>query len=106
MFAEYTRRYQDIVLNMPDCIFDGLPIMYDKAERYMRLYFDLCSEEFYLWKAGAIPSSVWMLWKEGMVMETRKDIYMMAWEKLREYYNAPFITFFETEVIELNRKKQ
>lgn len=99
LYAEYTRRYQDIILNMPDCVYDGLPIMYSQTERYMRLYFDLCSEEFHLWKGGAIPNSEWKLWKEGMQMETKKDIYIMSWDKLKTYYAPPFIDFFDTEVI-------
>lgn len=45
-FAEYTRRYQDIILHMPDN---------DKDPRwlkYVQLYFDLCSEEYHLHEEG------------------------------------------------------
>jgi len=55
MFAEYTRRYQDIFLNMSDDIYDGTAKVDTRTKRYMRLYFDLCSEEYQLWKGNVVP---------------------------------------------------
>ena len=56
-FSEYTKRYQDIILNFPENIiddnfkFDSLSkVERDKTMRYMRVYFDLCSEEYFLYK--------------------------------------------------------
>ncbi|MGH7826749.1 MAG: hypothetical protein ACREQ7_16445 [Candidatus Binatia bacterium] len=54
-FIEYTKRYQEIILNFPENIneqdfsFDGMPAEErDKTMRYMRAYFDLCFEEYTL----------------------------------------------------------
>lgn len=66
MFAEYTRRYQDIFMNMPDDIYNGTAKIDTRTKRYMRLYFDLCSEEFHLWQNKEVPDEVWNLWVEGM----------------------------------------
>ena len=38
----------------------------DKTMRYMRSYFDLCSEEYDLWQAGYIEERIWNNWKEGI----------------------------------------
>lgn len=56
-FSEYTKRYQDIILHLPLTIHsqdfdlkklkDFEPDKYDKTLRYMKVYFDLCSEELY-----------------------------------------------------------
>ena len=58
-FADYTKRYQEIVLNFPESInkhdfdFDELHDEKDKTLRYMRAYFDLCSEEYFLYQGGS-----------------------------------------------------
>ena len=38
------------------------------SERFARLYFDLCSEEYRLWQQGngMIDDYTWQLWREGM----------------------------------------
>jgi hypothetical protein len=52
-FAEYTRRYQQIVLHFPeninskDFVLDGRKD-YNEVMCYMRAYYDLCFEEWYL----------------------------------------------------------
>lgn len=52
-FAEYTKRYQDLILQMPKDI-DTSSIYNKDIDVYMRLYFDLCSEEYYLHSEGVI----------------------------------------------------
>ena len=89
-FAEYTKRYQDIILNMPNTDDDEAQV-----KKYMRLYFDLCSEEYHLYKRGRIPSDVWELWEDGMRLSVRRERYRMAWEQLKSEYetNADFLRF-------------
>lgn len=106
MFAEYTHRYQDIFSTMPNEVYAGeIPMSDITALRYMRLYFDLCSEEYHLWRQGQIPEDVWELWKEGMQIATRKKHYRDAWILLKgEYYND-FETYFQREVIDYDINK-
>ena len=68
-FAEYTRRYQEIILNFPENInddgfdYDALESgTKDKVLRYMRVYFDLCSEEYHLHCDGSLEWDVWLTW--------------------------------------------
>ena len=43
---DFSHRYREIMLAMPD---SGNP---DIMKKYVLLYFDLCSEEYRLWKSG------------------------------------------------------
>ena len=43
---DFSHRYQEIMLAMPDSVDP------DKIRKYILLYFDLCSEEYRLWKSG------------------------------------------------------
>lgn len=99
LFSEYTRRYQDIFLNMPDDIYSGEVPINDRTKRYLRLYFDLCSEEYHLWQDGVIPSKVWDLWIDGMRIAVNHTIYKKSWIAIRDEYNEDFKSFFETDII-------
>ena len=86
-FADYTKRYQEIILNFPENInkesfnYDDLTIeIKAKTLRYMRAYFDLCSEEFDLWRDGYIKDRIWKNWKEGIEFAFSKKAFRNAWE--------------------------
>ena len=91
LFAEYTKRYQEIILNFPEEINDDsftikkLPKQeYDKTMRYMRVYYDLCSEEYFLHKKRHLDNDVWKEWKEGMVFAFKKKAFKDAWKIITE----------------------
>ena len=69
---------------------------------YMRLYFDLCSEEYYLHTKGVIDSVVWGLWTEGIQMALKKKNYKIAWELLAENYNDTSFRHYMSELIREN----
>lgn len=100
MFAEYTRRYQDIIMQMPDNVHLGTAGVDSRTLKYMSLYFDLCSEEYHLWRTGVVPQYIWTLWKDGMRITMRKEIYRQSWEALKQNYYTEFSLFFENEVID------
>lgn len=89
-FADYTKRYQDIILHFPENINDSdfnlknlkkkNKDIYDKTMRYMRVYFDLCSEEYFLHKKKHIDDRVWEQWKEGMKIAFNKPAFIQAWK--------------------------
>ena len=92
-FAEYTKRYQDLMLSMPKDL-DTSSIFNKDVDTYMRLYFDLCSEEYYLHSQGVIDDFIWGLWTEGIKTEMNKQEYKTAWKALGGYYdNRSFISF-------------
>lgn len=88
-FADYTKRYQGIILNFPEEInmsdFDLLKLessenaTYNKTMRYMRAYFDLCSEEFYLNQKKLIDKGMWSVWKSGIEYAFSKTAFKDAW---------------------------
>jgi len=106
-FSTYTQRYQEIILNFPVNINDA-DFSYetlhekerDKALRYMRVYFDLCSEEFFLNKRGHIDEDVWKEWKQGMEFAFNKPAFKSAWEKfIRDTgYYTDFANFVNSKM--------
>lgn len=89
-FAEYTKRYQEIILNFPENIneenfdFDSLtPETRAKTLRYMRAYFDLCSEEYYLYKANNLDKATWKEWESGIKFALSKVAFTAAWNQLQ-----------------------
>jgi len=88
-FADYTKRYQEIILNFPESInskdFDLGELedsVRDKTLRYMRAYFDLCSEEYFLWQKGNIDNNTWQEWETGIKFAFSKPAFQQAWKVL------------------------
>lgn len=86
-FADYTKRYQELILQFPLSIFsDDFRFEAQSKEdqenilKYMRAYFDLCSEEYDLWKSGYVEERIWGNWKEGMEYAFAKPAFKQAWE--------------------------
>ena len=87
-FSDYTKRYQEIILNLPDNIsqpdFDYAKLRNEersKTMRYMRAYFDLCSEEYDLWRAGYVHDRIWHNWKQGIEFAFSKKAVIEAWKE-------------------------
>ena len=104
-FAEYTKRYHDIILHMPDEVFEGSAKAEGVTLKYMQLYFDLCNEEFQLYQKGLIPKDVWFNWVEGMVDTTKRDLYKKSWNIIKGYYNEGFYLFMERDVLKTRNEK-
>lgn len=96
LFAEFTRRYQEIMLHIRKK--DG------DEKHYKTLYIDLCSEEFFMNNEGYLPKEVWEIWKEGMEHEVKGDYYEL-WQEHKEDYNPKFQEFFN-EIVVNNAKKE
>lgn len=98
-FAEYTKRYQDLILHMPKDI-DDRPLNDKEAETFMRLYFDLCSEEYYLYKHDGIDEEVWGLWVDGMKTAMSRIKFREFWKELHSHYDdKDFVNFMYEDVI-------
>lgn len=84
-FSEYTKRYQDIMLHL-----------YSNNEnnsQYYRLYFDLCSEEYYLYTHKYLPKDIWKMWVDGMKLEFKLRDMHTAWISNSQYYDKDFCVF-------------
>lgn len=102
-FSEYTRRYQDILINMPQNVYVNKERIDERTKTFMRLYFNLCSEEYYLWKNQLISDAIWNMWKAGMEITTKTPIYIRCWIALRGEYNDEFYLFFERDILKLRK---
>jgi hypothetical protein len=87
-FSDYTKRYQEIILHFPEDInqsdFD-LSSRNDRSSvmRYMRAYYDLCFEEFHLFRMRLIDQSVWESWREGMEVAFSKTAFQQSWDQIK-----------------------
>lgn len=103
-YMEYTKRYQEIILHFPESVnkksfkldrFD--PEIRDKTMRYMRVYFDLCFEEYDLNNKEMIDEEIWDTWKSGMKFAFSKPAFIQAWDiiKLDTEYDQGFYKLVE-----------
>ena len=91
-FLEYTRRYQEIVR----CLHSDPENRPDN----MRLYFNLCQEEFYLHQKGTIDDTIWNLWVEEMRTMMNNQQNPVAWKELGSHFpKDDFVSFMHQEVI-------
>ena len=106
-FADYTKRYQEIVLNFPESIneqgfsYESLsPEVKDKTLRYMRAYFDLCSEEYYLHRKNHIDNETWQEWETGMKFAFSKPAFSKAWGILQmdTIYYGEFSSYVSSSI--------
>ena len=84
---------------MPDDVIRGTATIDSTTLKYMQLYFDLCSEEYHLYKMGQIPDDVWDNWHEGMRLTTNVQLYSDCWRRLGGIYNDAFSDFMEHEIL-------
>lgn len=103
-FAEYTRRYQEIMSDLPsDILSEAIDLesldqqVREKILRTMRAYFDMCSEEYYLFEQRILKKEVWDLWELGMRDGFRRPAFRQAWEIIQrdKYYFKEFAQFVE-----------
>lgn len=95
-FSEYTRRYSEIMDGLPyearrpGGDFDLKKLAEGERERVLataRRYLNLCSEELYLNKRGALDDGTWEIWRTGIADTARMPFFRDAWELLRQEYD-------------------
>jgi hypothetical protein len=86
-YGEYTKRYQDILINLPSNIgtsdFKLSSLAKPQKEKtlvYMRAYFDLCYEEWDLHNRGLIDQNDWEVWKDGMTKSLIRPAFRESWK--------------------------
>ena len=100
IFMDYTKRYNDWIVSIPKELFNGQGSINDYATKnIVRVYIDLCSEEFYLHKKGLIEDEIWNIWSSGM-----RDIFKYRrlepfWKVLAVEYDDDFVHFINHEII-------
>ena len=86
IYSDYTRRYSEITSKFPENINEEEFVIksgtegYNNLMRAMRLYFDLCYEEYSLFNNyKKIDEELWENWKEGMEAALSKKAFKDAW---------------------------
>lgn len=104
-FSEYTKRYRDIILNFPENIntakLEDYPFVEkEQTLRHMRVYFDLCAEEFYLHEKKHIKDDLWNEWEAGMRVAFSKPAFQDAWKIISKdsQFSNKFTEFVEQTI--------
>lgn len=101
-FEKYTARYQHIMEIMPESVLSNRMFSQkdkEQATRAIRLYIDLCSEEFYLHDKKFLDKKVWKEWREGMEIMFSKPSVLKVYEKSYGRTYTDFATFVENELL-------
>lgn len=110
-FSDYTKRYSEIICQLPDAasdpknslLADISKIDKDKLMGLMRAYYDLCSEEYYLYTHGKLDSDTWALWEKGLVFTIRLPTFRDAWKTIKmEGYDEDFISYVKMKTANLD----
>ena len=112
-FLTYTQRYQDVMGSLPAGIESKAfkpsndVLVNEENLKWLRAYFDLCSEEHYLYTEKLINKSVWALWRGGMKDALRNPAFLWAWEELQEdaYYHGEFADLINGLVAEIDNSE-
>lgn len=104
--GEYTRRYQEIILNLPkSVIFDDFNLAsleveeQDRILRYMWIYFDLCYEEYSIYTdLRLINKKLWKRWKSSIVSSFSRPAFQQSWYLISQNttYPEPFVDFIHS----------
>lgn len=109
VYAEYTKRYAEIVQRFPEDINTTDFVMSSRGKeqegimRAMRAYFDLCFEEWDLNEKGLISKDFWITWREGMSTALSKPAFKQAWALIQ--VDSVFGTKFVNFVSEMSQKR-
>ncbi len=102
IYSDYTKRYADITSKFPENInqdsyeVDPGKEEYPEVMRAMRLYFDLCYEEYSLFHDHKkIDEGLWKDWKGGIEAALSKKAFRDSWDTIHAdtVYSAEFDKF-------------
>lgn len=106
IFSEYTKRYNDIMLHMPEEIFAQETKLTKETHKYARLYFNLCSEEFYLKEHGLIDAEIWNNWNDGIITRMKSPVMQAEWNSFREEeYDKKFRKYIDNIIAQTNNNQ-
>jgi hypothetical protein len=95
-FLTYTQRYEAIMAVLPLEVrlrrFDEETSIAFAAntvvkDAYLR-YFNLCSEEYYLWRTGHLSSQLWKIWEHEIVRTARSPLGRAVWKSVRHEFDS------------------
>lgn len=100
-FEKYTSRYMHIMEILPESFWTNTPLSTldeENAIHAIRLYIDLCSEEYYLYKNHHLNEKVWKEWKSGMKQMFEHPIVKDVFDQKHVKTYQEFVKFVENEL--------
>ena len=111
-YEQYTDRYVHIMEELPEEFFLCKKLtdskQKSKINHYIRIYIDLCSEQYFLRKKKYVRRTVWKEWNEGISVMFKNQFVRDFWMQNEEYYKNEYGKFFEyinNDILKLNDKK-
>ena len=95
VFLQYTQRYEEIMKSFPKNGWaarinsdEALPEPSDEISLCALRYFNLCSEEYYLYQDKYLSKRVWGIWEKELVRTLRTPLFRREWIRLRDEFDA------------------
>ncbi len=112
--CEYTKRYQEIILQLPESIlykdFDIDSLSDKEREKILRtmwIYFDLCYEEYSLYHhLKLIDKKLWTIWESGIKTALSREAFIQSWYIISEqtsYNNDRKFVEFINKIIKTHK---
>jgi hypothetical protein len=102
IYSDYTKRFQEVVLSLPESAFDAKFKLsqgpdYDRLMVAMRIYFDLCFEEWHLHERKLVNEDIWRVWRKGMQIALYRPAFFHAWPVIKNSsaYGEKFDAFID-----------
>lgn len=89
-FLEYTGRYAEIRSKLHGIMTswrEGSDLTEDQLSVFIG-YFNICSEEYYLYKSNMLSKKIWSIWEKEIVRMARLGAVQAAWELTRSEYET------------------
>ena len=95
VFFQYAKRYDEIMNSFPKSAKlariksrEALPKPNGELTICVLRYFNLCSEEFYLYKSDYLSKKVWDVWADEMIRTWRTPLFRREWKKIAHEFDA------------------
>ena len=89
VFLQYAIRYDEIMNSFPNSArmariksSEALPKPSAELTICVLRYFNLCSEEFYLYEEKYMSKKVWCVWRDEMIRTWRTPLFRREWKKI------------------------
>ena len=97
---------------MPSNIFDekfnlnGLePREKEQLIKLFRSYFNLCSEEYFLYKTNILSKKVWIEWEGGIIANLKTTSFISAWNILENEFKTKYYKNFTVYIEKIIKTK-
>jgi hypothetical protein len=108
VFFQYAKRYDEIMNSFPGSARiariksnEALPKPSAELTICVLRYFNLCSEEFYLYEEKYMSKKVWNVWRDEMIRTWRTPLFQREWKKIvHEFDTYPKFQSFVKKIQE------